>query len=641
MNTPNATKRYDVFISFSHRNEREAEAVFQALTQAGVRCFFSRDTIRGGQTFPTVIAEAVRGCEVFVLLLSNDLEESVWVPKELTEAINCRKPIVPFQLDESVERCSAAFLVNDKHWIKGFPGPQAEHLAQLVKHVKRQLTGMTEGDLQIPTPPVDRKKVALIYKRNTEPDETLLHLFEQRIREIGHEVFIDRHMKMGVSWAQEIERQIRESDAVIVLLSDRAGVSEMVLFEVQLALEEQDRRGKPYVLPIRIGSDTPLEGELGSLLNRLHYGVWTSPQDDDRILKQTLDALVDPPEKGHQPVGALEQPGGAVPLDSPYYIVRETDPQFLDAISRRDSIVLVKGGRQMGKTSLLARGLQHAREHGCKVVLTDFQTFSSSQLATDEALYKGLANALAFQLGLKPKIAEVWSEFLGANTNLEMFIQSEILEHVEGPIVWALDEVDRLFAVPFATDFFGMVRSWHNRRALEPQSPWSKLTLAIAYATEAHLFITDLNQSPFNVGTRITLADFSAIQVRELNDRYGRPLTDLQLDQLRGLVGGQPYLVRRALDELVRGKLAFDEFARVADGDEGVLGDHLRRILVAVSSSEPLLEDVRRMLTGQSLLQSEHFYRLRSAGIVVGDAPAEARLRCGVYDRFLRRHLLS
>ena len=45
------------------------------------------------------------------------------------------------------------------------------------------------------------------------------------------------------------------------------------------------------------------------------------------------------------------------------------------------------------------------------------------------------------------------------------------------------------------SEVFGLFRSWHNRRSLEPASPLSRLTLAIAYATEAHLFITDVNQS--------------------------------------------------------------------------------------------------------------------------------------------------
>ena len=52
----------------------------------------------------------------------------------------------------------------------------------------------------------------------------------------------------------------------------------------------------------------------------------------------------------------LEPVGGAVPLDSPFYVVRRTDEEFRAAIARRDSIVLVKGPREVGKTSLLARG---------------------------------------------------------------------------------------------------------------------------------------------------------------------------------------------------------------------------------------------------------------------------------------------
>jgi hypothetical protein len=80
-----------------------------------------------------------------------------------------------------------------------------------------------------------------------------------------------------------------------------------------------------------------------------------------------------------------------------------------------------------------------------------------------------------------------------------------VLGAVTGPVVWGLDEVDRLFSVPFGSEVFGLFRSWHNKRALDPSGPWARLTLAIAYATEAHLFITDLNQSPFNVGTRLAL----------------------------------------------------------------------------------------------------------------------------------------
>src|SRR5205085_1295429 len=66
-------------------------------------------------------------------------------------------------------------------------------------------------------------------------------------------------------------------------------------------------------------------------------------------------------------------PNGTGSLVPRFYIVRPTDQEFLTAIARRDSIVLVKGARQMGKTSLLARGLEQARATGARVVITDLQ----------------------------------------------------------------------------------------------------------------------------------------------------------------------------------------------------------------------------------------------------------------------------
>src|SRR5205814_3674468 len=76
----------------------------------------------------------------------------------------------------------------------------------------------------------------------------------------------------------------------------------------------------------------------------------------------------------------LEPVGGAIALASRFYVTRTTDEEFHSAIDRRDSIVLVKGARQVGKTSLLARGLQRAREAGAQVVLTHFQVFNTAHL---------------------------------------------------------------------------------------------------------------------------------------------------------------------------------------------------------------------------------------------------------------------
>jgi hypothetical protein len=275
------------------------------------------------------------------------------------------------------------------------------------------------------------------------------------------------------------------------------------------------------------------------------------------------------------------------------------------------------------------------------VALTDFQKLNAAHLASIESFYLSLGEFVADQLELAVLPEDVWDARRSPNTNFERYLRREVLAKIPGHFVWGLDEVDRLFSCAFGSEVFGLFRSWHNERALDPQGPWSRLTLAIAYATEAHLFITDVNQSPFNVGTRLTLDDFDMKQVIDLNARYGSPLqTERQVQEFFALVGGQPYLVRRGFNELATGHLGFEEFKTNADKDEGIFGDHLRRILVLLAKDTELSQVVRGILDGHTPPTSGSFYRLRSAGLMRGDSPSDVRPRCEIYTSYLKRHLV-
>src|SRR6185369_11226066 len=238
------------------------------------------------------------------------------------------------------------------------------------------------------------------------------------------------------------------------------------------------------------------------------------------------------------------------------------------------------------------------------------QKLSLQNLESAESFYLALAGLLVEKLDLDVMPSAVWNRQRSPNINFERFLRHEVLARIDGHLVWGLDEVDRLFTCSFGSEVFGLFRSWHNERALDPEGPWSRLTLAIAYATEAHLFITDVNQSPFNVGTRLTLDDFNLREVIDLNQRYGSPLrTGSEVDQFFALLGGQPYLVRRGFNALATGNLSFQEFKAAADSNEGIFGDHLRRILVLLTQDQELSEIVRGILRGQPCPGSAGFYR--------------------------------
>jgi hypothetical protein len=512
-------------------------------------------------------------------------------------------------------------------------------------------------------------EVVLIYKRGSQPDEELVQAIEAHLTQNGYRVFLDRHLTLGVEWAREIEEKIRSATAVIPLLSAESIYSEMLGFEIETAHEAaQLNQGRPRLLPVRVNYTGPLPEPLASILDPVQYFLWEGEHDSLGLVTELAEALKhqsepataaeqapaaprssnlaaaagqSQPDSTQSRPTALEALGGAVPLDSEFYVARAADSELRSAIAKRDSIVLIKGARQIGKTSLLARGMQLARQQGHRSAATDLQKFNAENFKSVDRLYLTMAESLADQLEIKTHPAVLWDPRRGPNANFERYLRREVLGKTGQPLFWGLDEVDRLFVTPFGSEVFGLIRSWHNERALDPSGPWGNLTIAIAYATEAHLFITDINQSPFNVGTRLTLEDFTPAQVSELNRRYGQPIkTDEELTRFYRLVGGHPYLVRRGLDELVRHKITFDTFEQQAARDEAFYGDHLRRILVLLVRDAGLTEVMRGVLNGQPCPTPESFDRLRSAGLVTGHIPEEARPRCRVYTAYLRRHLL-
>jgi hypothetical protein len=198
-----------------------------------------------------------------------------------------------------------------------------------------------------------------------------------------------------------------------------------------------------------------------------------------------------------------------------------------------------------------------------------------------------------------------------------------------------MDELDSVFDTHFRTDFFGMLRSWHNNRAFDPI--WKQVDLALVTSTEPYYFIENLNQSPFNVGEVIDLQPFTQQQVAELNRRHHTPLAPEQAIQLANLVNGHPYLVRRALYLVASGRMTAAALFAHTTQEQGPFGDHLRSLLTRLSNKPELVDGLRQVLQSQSC-SNELFFRLRGVGLV---RRIENRVvpSSQLYATFFREHL--
>ena len=91
---------HNVFISYSSIDQLQAETVRNVLEKNGIPCWMAPRDIPGGSNYTKEIPVAIRGCQVFVLILSENAQNSQWVLKELDSAVNLGKVILPFMLED-------------------------------------------------------------------------------------------------------------------------------------------------------------------------------------------------------------------------------------------------------------------------------------------------------------------------------------------------------------------------------------------------------------------------------------------------------------------------------------------------------------------------------------------------------------
>lgn len=379
----------------------------------------------------------------------------------------------------------------------------------------------------------DRMGQIFISYRHVEPDESLARALVVALDARRHPVFIDARIEVGTRWVAEIERQIRASAYFVVVLSEHSIRSDMVRQEVALA-HELEEDGRMRILPIRAGFDGALPYDLASYLNPIQYAFWRPGSPFDEICGQIVAAvdkaaalpLTTPAGEDSSVLDGESVPDGPAPLpsadprivmetgtvrlSSPFYVVRRSDELMERALGRDEGATLVvKGVRQSGKSSLLARA--HALSHklGRRSIYVDFQQLDSRHLESLGSLMRNLAARIARELRTDVKPGDVWDDDLGDKESFADFIESAVLAAEEEPVLLCLDEVDRLFDRPYRADFFAAVaagtttgRSHRSgtactwRSPTPPTLPCGSTTSTSRRSTSASGCVSKISRSP-------------------------------------------------------------------------------------------------------------------------------------------------
>ncbi|HEY9853135.1 MAG TPA: AAA-like domain-containing protein, partial [Leptolyngbyaceae cyanobacterium] len=313
----------------------------------------------------------------------------------------------------------------------------------------------------------------------------------------------------------------------------------------------------------------------------------------------------------------LDSPDGQVELNSPLYIERppiETD--CYETILRPGALIRIKAPRQMGKTSLMSRILHHAKQQGYQTASLNFQSADAEFLTNLEQFLQWFCASISYELNLPDKLDEYWKGVLGSKNKCTNYFLKYLLSTINAPLALGLDEVDQIFQHPeIATDFFGLLRAWHERA--KNDANWKKLKLVIVHSKEVYIPL-NINQSPFNVGLPIELPELTLSQVEELVKRHGLEWSETEIEPLMKMFGVHPYLVRVALYEIARNRITLDRLLEIAPTEEGPYHDHLRRHLLNLENDASLAAALKEVVQASNPIQIKpsDAFKLRSMGLV-------------------------
>lgn len=106
-----------VFISYSSKDVDVVSNVVRMLKEAGIKYCKAPEDIPVGSNYAREIPKMISSCEVFLLIISEESQKSIWVEKEIDFAINNKKIIVPLKISNDALTDMFRFYLNNVQMI--------------------------------------------------------------------------------------------------------------------------------------------------------------------------------------------------------------------------------------------------------------------------------------------------------------------------------------------------------------------------------------------------------------------------------------------------------------------------------------------------------------------------------------------
>jgi AAA-like domain/TIR domain len=422
------------------------------------------------------------------------------------------------------------------------------------------------------------------------------------LRDEGLSVFFDEDsIELGEDIVLAIERALRASRHILLVLSPEALASQWVALELSTSLYRDPSAAARTIIPIlHTDCDIPLtiarlryldarSDDFSGQVNRLLRAI-----DRVAVTEQSPLVVSYSSESQYKIEKTPFQVGGALSPDTTVYVEREADRHLQTILTGRFSMCTLWGPRQTGKTSMVVRALSYAKKQGDQIAVIDFSGLGGGSLP--QVLYKA-AYRIAEQLHREPPAAE---PFLSPKLGPERAFRRFLLNCASGIII-AFDEVDYLRSIGELSSFFQMLRALYSEVAIGHRTD---ISFVVSSFLAPHRFIEDQLTSPFNVGSAISLENFTWDQSRLLFEKGRVQISDDEFELIYAVTGGQPFLVHRSAAIIHSGGSA-QEIITSASMPDGPFGMHLQGLQAMIEQSPNGKQTLIAYLAGRTLGNSD------------------------------------
>ena len=265
--------------------------------------------------------------------------------------------------------------------------------------------------------------------------------------------------------------------------------------------------------------------------------------------------------------------GGTLHHNSPSYVERASDQQ-LNARLSEGEFCYVLTARQIGKSSSMVRAAMKLKEQAMDALILDLTAIGQNLNA--EQWYDGLLAKIGQSLQMEDALEDYWMDHLRLSPVQRWFqaIREVVLPRISKRLIIFFDELDVVRGLSFCTDeFFAAIRQCYHARIEDPVM--EKVTFCLLGVATPSELIQDPHHTPFNIGHRIELHDFSLDEARPLARGLERHPEDQEragalIERIHHWTQGHPYLTQRLCQAVME---------QNQEGDPAQLVDHICELL--------------------------------------------------------------